>query len=56
MDNLVDKLVAYFFTLLIFASIAWYAFLIFYVGFKGGVEVFAMTRRFSDRAEDDPAG
>jgi len=29
---------------MIFASIAWYGFLLFYVGFKGGREIIAMDQ------------
>lgn len=32
-----------FWTLMIFASIFWYGFLLFYVGFKGGRELKEMT-------------
>ena len=42
-----------FWTVMIFASIAWYGFLIFYVGWKGGREIRAMTRVFRQRGEDD---
>ena len=38
-----------FWGLLIFASIAWYGFLVFYIGAKGGRELWAMTRRFEKR-------
>jgi hypothetical protein len=34
---------------MIFASIAWYGFLIFYVGIKGGREIKAMTQAFDRR-------
>lgn len=33
-----------FWSVLIFASIAWYGFLLFYIGFKGGREIKTMTR------------
>jgi len=52
MESLVDKFFSHFWLAMIFASILWYAFLIVYVGFKGGVEILAMTRRFSARNED----
>ena len=32
-----------FWTVLIFVSIAWYGFLLFYIGFKGGREIKVMT-------------
>ncbi len=38
-----------FWTVMIFASIAWYGFLIFYVGYKGGREIKAMARAFGQR-------
>jgi len=43
-------------SVLIFASIAWYGFLVFYVGAKGGRELRAMTRRFDERKEDAEKG
>ncbi len=42
-----------FWTLMIFASIAWYGFLVFYVGYKGGREIRAMTKAFERRAEEE---
>ena len=46
-----------FWSVMIFASIAWYGFLIFYVGIKGGREIKAMTRAFDrrDEAVKEPA-
>jgi hypothetical protein len=41
-----------FWSLMIFTSIAWYGFLIFYVGIKGGREIKAMTRAFDRRDEE----
>jgi hypothetical protein len=38
-----------FWTVMIFASIAWYGLLVFYVGFKGGREIKAMTKAFERR-------
>ena len=38
-----------FWTLMIFLSIAWYGFLLFYVGFKGGKEIRILTRTLGDR-------
>jgi len=38
-----------FWTVMIFLSIAWYGFLIFYVGIKGGREIRTMTRDFDRR-------
>ncbi len=38
-----------FWTVMIFASIAWYGFLVFYVGIKGGREIIVMTKAFEQR-------
>ena len=38
-----------FWTVMIFASIAWYGFLLFYVGFKGGREIRALTKTLGER-------
>ena len=38
-----------FWTVMIFASIAWYGLLVFYVGFKGGREIKAMTKALERR-------
>ena len=40
-----------FWTLMIFASIAWYGFLLFYIGYKGGREIKTMTETFAKRDE-----
>ena len=40
-----------FWTVMIFGSIAWYGFLVFYVGYKGGREIRTMTRTFDKRDE-----
>ena len=40
----------WFWTAIIFLSIAWYAMLLFYVGAKGGREIFQMTRDLSKEA------
>jgi hypothetical protein len=40
-----------FWTVMIFGSIAWYGFLVFYVGYKGGREIRTMTRTFDQRDE-----
>jgi hypothetical protein len=41
---MIDSVFLIFWTLLIFLSIAWYGFLLFYVGFKGGREILELTR------------
>ena len=38
-----------FWTVMIFASIDWYGFLLFYVGFKGGREIRALTKTLDQR-------
>ena len=43
-----------FWSVMIFASIAWYGFLVFYVGYKGGRELRAMTKAFKQRGESEP--
>ena len=40
----------WFWTAMIFLSIAWYFLLLFYVGYKGGVEIFRMARPLSARS------
>jgi len=42
-----------FWTLMIFLSIAWYGFLLFYVGFKGGKEIRILTKTLGDRPHQD---
>jgi len=44
-----NNLFAWFWTLMIFASVTWYALLLFYVGVKGGYEIMAMVRTLSER-------
>jgi len=38
-----------FWTVMVFLSIAWYGFLIFYVGAKGGKEIRALTKNLDQR-------
>jgi hypothetical protein len=49
----------WFWTAMIFGSIAWYFFLLFYVGIKGGFEIVRMTRSLTTKAgaqgEDEQA-
>jgi len=42
---------AWFWMGLIFASILWYAFLLFYVGIKGGREIIALVRNLSKESK-----
>ena len=41
----------WFWTVMIFASIAWYGILLFYLGVKGGIEIKRMTRALTERHE-----
>lgn len=38
-----------FWAVMIFSSIAWYAALLFYVGYKGGTEIIRMAKDLRDR-------
>jgi hypothetical protein len=40
-----------FWTVMVFTSIAWYAFLLLYIGVKGGKEIKEMTRTLAGREE-----
>lgn len=42
-----------FWTVMIFLSICWYGFLLFYVGFKGGKEIRAMTKQLDERTRSE---
>jgi hypothetical protein len=42
-----------FWTAMVFGSIAWYAFLLFYIGAKGGKEITEMTRTLAKRPEEE---
>jgi hypothetical protein len=44
-----NDLLIWFWTAMVFSSIAWYAFLLFYVGGKGGYEIVQMTKDLSNR-------
>ncbi len=44
-------LLAWFWMGLILASILWYAFLLFYVGIKGGKEIITLGRNLSQRPQ-----
>jgi len=45
---------AWFWTAMIAASIAWYSFLLFYLGVKGGFEIYRMTRVFAKPPQPPP--
>jgi hypothetical protein len=40
-----------FWSVMIFTSIAWYGFLLFYVGLKGGREIIALTKTLENRSD-----
>ena len=42
----------WFWSAMIFASIAWYAYLLFHVGIKGGWDIVRMTRALSARGNE----
>ena len=42
-----------FWTVMIFASVMWYGFLLFYVGAKGGREIKEMTKTLENRPDED---
>ena len=44
-----NNLYVWFWTAMIFASIAWYAYLLFHVGIKGGWDILRMIRALSGR-------
>ncbi len=44
-----NALFTWFWTVMIFASIAWYGFLLFYVGAKGGYEIVVMAKTLGGR-------
>lgn len=48
-----NSILTWFWALMIFASIGWYAILLFYVGIKGGYEIFRMARSLSQRPENE---
>lgn len=48
---IIDQLLILFWTLMIFLSIAWYGFLLFYIGFKGGREILELTRTLGHQSQ-----
>ena len=53
-----NEIFVWFWTIMIFASIAWYGLLLFYVGVKGGFEIIALAKTLSQRPQnaDQPPG
>jgi hypothetical protein len=51
------SLLVWFWAVLLFASIAWYGFLVFYVGWKAGREILTLTSTLErrQRPDDGPA-
>ena len=47
-----NEFLVIFWSLMIFASIAWYGFLVFYIGAKGGRELWILTKTFRNRDEE----
>ena len=48
------EILVIFWAVLIFASIAWYAFLVFYIGLKGGKEIRQMTKTLREKHQNLP--
>ncbi len=42
-----DEVFKWFWTAMVFASIAWYAYLLFHVGIRGGLDILRMVRALS---------
>jgi hypothetical protein len=51
MNNLLFHPLVLFWAAMIFGSIGWYALLLFYVGIKGGYEIFQMTEDLTAEPE-----
>ena len=45
-----------FWTVMIFLSVGWYAFLLFYVGAKGGKEIRELTRELDHKGNEHGGG
>jgi hypothetical protein len=50
-----NKLFLIFWTVMIFTSLAWYFFLIFYVGSKGGREIIVLAKELGGRRDTEPS-
>ena len=53
---MMDGAFKWFWTAMVFASVAWYAYLLFHVGIRGGRDIYRMTRALSGRAEKPESG
>ena len=50
-----DSFWLWFWTIMIFSSIVWYGFLVFFIGAKGGKELKTMIKGFEERDKSDKA-
>lgn len=48
-----NDLLIFIWTILIFASVAWYTFLLYYIGVKGGMEIVQMAKNLKARNEGE---
>ena len=53
---MMDDAFKWFWTAMVFASVAWYAYLLFHVGIRGGWDIYRMVRALSGRAEKSETG
>ena len=53
MDSPLETLFLCFWALMIFGSILWYGFLLFYVGYHGAKDILGMSQRISGRGEEE---
>lgn len=56
---MIDKFFMGFWTVMVFSSVAWYGYLLFHVGIKGGLDIVRMIRVLSarpDQPESPPSG
>jgi hypothetical protein len=53
---MIDEAFKWFWTAMVFASVAWYAYLLFHVGIRGGWDIFRMTRALSRPADKPESG
>jgi hypothetical protein len=51
-----NEIFKWFWVVMVFASIAWYFFLLFYVGIKGGREIFRLARTLRQKGEKSANG
>lgn len=52
---MLDRFLIAFWTVMVFASIAWYGYLLFHVGIKGGWDIARMIRALSGRGGENPS-